>query len=56
MNTQNIFVVPDNLSVHKPKKVKEEIAKQYPRIKFVFFPIRSSEINMIKARWLWLQT
>ena len=51
---QNIFVVIDNLSVHKSKKVKEEISKYCPRIKFVFLPIRSPELNLIEVRWLWL--
>ena len=54
-NIQNIFVVLDNLSVHKSKKVKEEISKYCPRIKFVFLPVRSPELNLIEVRWLWLQ-
>ena len=52
---KNIFVVLDNLSVHKSKKVKEEMAKYCPRIKFVFLPVRSPELNLIEVRWLWLQ-
>jgi disulfide oxidoreductase YuzD len=35
-NIQNIFVVLDNLSVHKSKRVQKEISKYCPRIKFVF--------------------
>jgi len=54
-NIQNIFLVLDNLSVHKSKKVKEQISKLCPRIKFVFLPIRSSELSLIEVRWLWLQ-
>ncbi len=54
-NIQNIFVVLDNLSVHKSKRVKEEIAKRCPRIKFVFFPVKSPELNLIEVRWSWLQ-
>src|SRR3954452_8371927 len=54
-NIQNIFVVLDNLSVHKSKKVKEDISKCCPRIKFVFLPVRSPELNLIEVRWLWLQ-
>lgn len=54
-NIQNIFLVLDNLSVHKSKKVKEQISKICPRIKFVFLPVRSPEINLIEVRWLWLQ-
>jgi hypothetical protein len=34
----------DNLSVHKSKKVKEQISKRCPRIKFVFFSIRSHDL------------
>ncbi len=52
---QNIFLVLDNLSVHKSKKVKEHISKLCPRIKFVFLPVRSPEVNLIEVRWLWLQ-
>jgi transposase len=52
---QNIFVVLDNLSVHKSKKAKEEISKYCPRIKLVFLPVRSPELNLIEVRWLWLQ-
>lgn len=54
-NIQNIFLVLDNLSVHKSKKVKEEISKLCPRIKFVFLPVRSPKLNLIEVRWLWLQ-
>ena len=53
-NIQNIFVVLDNLSAHKSKKVQKEIFKHCPRIKFVFFlPVRSPELNLIEARWSW---
>ncbi len=54
-NIQNIFVVLDNLSAHKSKMVKKEISKDCPRIKFVFLPVRSPELNLIEVRWLWLQ-
>jgi hypothetical protein len=54
-NIQNIFVVLDNLSAHKSKIVKEEISTCCPRIKFVFLPVRSSELNLIEVRWVWLQ-
>jgi hypothetical protein len=36
-------------------KVKEQISNLCPRIKFVFLPIRSPELNLIEVRWLWLQ-
>jgi transposase len=54
-NIQNIFVVLDNLSAHKSKVVQKEISKYCPRIKFVFLPVRSPELNLIEVRWLWLQ-
>ncbi len=52
---QNIFIVLDNLSAHKSKMAKKEISKYGPRIIFVFLPVRSSELNLIEVRWLWLQ-
>ena len=52
---QNIFLVLDNLWVHKSKKVKGEISKCCPRIKFVFLPVQAPELNLIEVRWLWLQ-
>jgi transposase len=54
-NIQNIFVVLDNLSAHKSKMVQKEISKYCPRIKFVFLPVRSPELNLIEVRWSWLQ-
>jgi len=54
-NIQNIFVVLDNLSVHKSKKAKDEISKYCPRIKFVFLPVRAPKLNLIEVRWSWLQ-
>ena len=54
-NIQNIFLVLDNLSAHKSKMVKEILAKDCPRIKLVFLPVRSPELNLIEVRWLWLQ-
>jgi transposase len=54
-NIQNIFLVLDNLSAHKTKKIKEEISKCCPRIKLVFLPVRSPELNLIEVRWSWLQ-
>jgi transposase len=52
---KNIFVVLDNLSVHKSKKAKDEISRCCPRIKLVFLPVRSPELNLIEVRWSWLQ-
>ncbi len=54
-NIQNIFLVLDNLSAHKSKMVKKVISKYCPRIKLVFLPVRSPELNLIEVRWLWLQ-
>jgi len=54
-NIQNIFLVLDNLPAHKSKLAKKEISKRYPRIKFVFLPVRSPELNLIEVRWSWLQ-
>jgi transposase len=54
-NIQNIFVVLDNLSAHKSKRVQKEISKYCPRIKFVFLPVRSPKLNLIEVRWVWLQ-
>lgn len=54
-NIQNIFLVLDNLSAHKSKMVKEKISKYYRRIKLVFLPVRSPELNLIEVRWSWLQ-
>jgi transposase len=54
-NIQNIFVVLDNLSAHKSKMAKKEMSKCCPRIKFVFLPVMSPELNLIEVRWLWLQ-
>ena len=48
---KNIFVVLDNLSVHKSKKAKDEISRCCPRIKLVFLPVRPPELNLIEARW-----
>jgi transposase len=48
-NIQNISVVLDNLSAHKSKMVKEVLAKDCPRIKLVFLPVRSPELNLIEV-------
>jgi transposase len=52
---RNIFVVLDNLSAHKSRMVKEVLAKDCQRIKFVFLPVRSPKLNLIEVRWVWLQ-
>ena len=51
---KQIFLVLDNVSIHKSNKVKEIITKDYPRIHLVFLPTRSPELNLIEVRWLWM--
>ena len=51
---QHIFLVLDNVSIHRSNKVKESISRDYPRIHLVFLPTRSPELNLIEVRWLWL--
>lgn len=46
---KQIFLVLDNISIHKSNKVKQSIIKYYPRIKLVFLPTRSPELNLIEA-------
>jgi transposase len=52
---KRIFLVLDNISIHKSKKVKETIDRYYPRISLVFLPTRSPELNLIEVRWMWMQ-
>jgi transposase len=51
---KQIFLVPDNASIHKSNKAKQNIDKHFPRIQLVFLPTRSPELNLIEARWLWM--
>ncbi len=53
-NIKQIFLVLDNASIHKSNKVKQTIAKCYPRVRLVFLPTRSPELNLIEVRWMWL--
>ena len=53
-SVKQIFLVLDNVSIHKPNKVKQTIAKYYPRIQLVFLPTRSPELNLIEVRWMWM--
>lgn len=48
---KQIFLVLDNISIHKSNKVKQSIIKYYPRIKLVFLPTRSPKLNLIEVRW-----
>jgi transposase len=52
---KRIFVILDNISIHRAKKVREVILSHHPRITFVFLPTRSPELNLIEVRWMWLQ-
>jgi DDE superfamily endonuclease len=55
-NIKQIFLVLDNVSIHKSNKVKQTMAKNHPRIQLVFLPTRSpQELNMIEVRWMWMQ-
>ncbi|MGD9535544.1 MAG: transposase [Candidatus Nitrosocosmicus sp.] len=51
---KQIFLVLDNVSIHKSNKVKETIARCHPRIRLVFLPTRTPELNLIEVRWLWM--
>lgn len=53
-SVKHIFLVLDNISIHKSNKVKQTIAKHHPRIQLVFLPTRSPELNLIEVRWLWM--
>jgi len=44
---KQIFLVLDNVSIHKSNKVKEKLARYHPRIQLVFLPTRSPELNLI---------
>lgn len=52
---KQIFLILDNVSIHKSNKVKAVLSKYHPRIHLVFLPTRSPELNLIEVRWLWMQ-
>ena len=52
---KTIFVVLDNASIHRSKKTRNAIVRNYPRIVLVFQPTRSPHLNLIEVRWMWLQ-
>ena len=54
-SVKQIFLVLDNASIHRSKKVREIIQKYHHRINFVFLPTGSPELNLIEVRWLWMQ-
>ncbi len=51
---KQIFLILDNSSIHKSNKVKQTLARHYPRIQLVFLPTRSPDLNLIEVRWLWM--
>jgi transposase len=53
-NIKQIFLVLDNISIHKSYKVKETLVRYHPRIHLVFLPTRSPELNLIEVRWMWM--
>ena len=53
-NVKQIFLVLDNISIHKSNKVKDTVLKYYPRIHLVFLPTRTPELNLIEVRWMWM--
>lgn len=46
--TQDLYVILDNLSVHKHRKVQEWLSLQQGRVHFVFTPTRASWLNQIE--------
>lgn len=51
---KQVFLVLDNVSIHKSNKVKATVSKYHPRIHLVFLPTRLPELNLIEVRWLWM--
>ena len=49
-NIRQIFLVLDNVSIHRSNMVKQSIARYHPRIHLVFLPTRSPELNLIEVR------
>ena len=47
-SVKQIFLVLDNASIHRSKKVRETIQKYHHRINFLFLPTRSPELNLIE--------
>ena len=43
-NIKNIFIVLDNASIHKSKKVIDRLKSYHPRISLVFLPVRSPRL------------
>ena len=46
---RQIFLILDNVSIHRSNKVKQTISKYHPRIHLVFLPTRTPELNLIEV-------
>lgn len=55
IDIKQIFLVLDNISMQRSKKVLETIQKYHPWINLIFLPTRSPELNLIKVSWMWMQ-
>ncbi|HXS60589.1 MAG TPA: transposase [Candidatus Sulfopaludibacter sp.] len=53
-SVKRIYLILDNISIHKSNKVRQTISKYHPRIHFVFLPTRTPELNLIEVRWMWM--
>jgi transposase len=52
---KKIFLVLDNISIHRSKKVMQILLLRHPRIIPIFLPTKSPDLNLIEVRWTWLQ-
>jgi hypothetical protein len=48
-SVKQIFLVLDNVSIHRSNKVKQTIVKYHSRIHFVFLPVCSPELNLVEV-------
>jgi hypothetical protein len=53
--TSKQYLLCYNASIHRSKKTRDAIVRNYPRIVLVSQPTRSLELNLIEVRWMWLQ-
>ena len=52
---KQIFLVLDNASIHRSKKIARNNTIILPRIFLVFLPTRAPQLNLIEVRWMWMQ-
>jgi transposase len=53
---KKIFLVLDNISIHRSKRVRQILLLHHPRIIPIFLPTKSPDLNLIiEVRWTWLQ-